>query len=115
AMAGSLEDDFGGAAAKAGGSMTGLLNSLGDLKSAGLRELFSSTFQAIQEPLGKLIEFLQSGGTIAAIRQFGQVMGQGIGQVILWLKDVVIPGAIRIFQEFGPRIMDAFAFLAAVA
>jgi tape measure domain-containing protein len=115
AMAGSMEKDFGGAADKAGDSMTGLLNSMGDLKNSALRELFTTTFQAIQVPLTKLVTFLQSDSTISAIRQFGKMIGQGIGDMLNWIANTAVPYAIKAFQEFGPKVLDALAFLAAIA
>lgn len=115
AMAVSMEKDFGGAAGKAGDSMTGLLNSLSDLKSSGLRELFSSTFKAIKEPLEKLVVFLQSGETIDAIQRFGQLIGNTVGVAINWLATTVVPAAIQAFQTWGPVILDAFGAIAAIA
>ncbi len=115
ALAESMEKDFGGGAAKAGGSMTGLLNSLSDLKNTISRNLLSKTFELVQVPLTNLVNLLQDPGTIGAIQHFGEILGSGVGNAINFLVNDVVPAAISIFRRFGPVVIDAFSFIAALA
>lgn len=114
AMSQSMADDFGGSAAKAGNSMTGLIASLGDIKKAGLRELFSSTFEAIKKPLTRFVSFLQAPSTLQGIRDFGAILGQTVVKALTWLSNVGFPAAQKAVAWFVPRVVEAFSFLAAL-
>lgn len=114
ALSRSMKDDFGGAAAKSGDSMTGLINSLQDLKNQGLAQFFTSTFKAVQKPLGEFVAFLQSGEVTAAVTNFGNMLGSSIGSALTWLKDVAFPGVTNAIREFGPRVIEGFSFFAAL-
>jgi len=72
----SLDRDFGGAAQRQSETWQGLLNSLGDLKNIGLREFFSSTFEAIQPRLATFVGLLTDEKTQEGIRKLGDVIGK---------------------------------------
>ncbi len=68
----SLEKDFGGAAERAGGSFSGLLSSMKDLKEIGLREFFGATFREIQPMLQDFVSTLQDPRTLDGLRKAGE-------------------------------------------
>lgn len=77
----TLERDFAGAAERASGGVTGMLNALGDIKEMGLRELFGSAFEAL-EPLGEeLLEWLQGPG-LEKIGEWGEKLGEFVAQAV---------------------------------
>ncbi len=87
----TLERDFAGAAERASGGVTGMLNALGDIKEMGLRELFGSAFEAL-EPLGEeLLEWLQGPG-LEKIGEWGEKLGEFVAQVVE--LGMEIPGVI---------------------
>lgn len=77
AITSALEEDFGGAAERASGTLSGLSNSIADLKTVGLREFFTGTFSAIQPYLNSFVGWLM--GAIPTIRSFGDSIGEFIG------------------------------------
>ncbi len=87
----TLERDFAGAAERASGGVTGMLNALGDIKEIGLRELFGDAFEAL-EPLGEeLLEWLQGPG-LEKIGEWGEKLGEFVAQVVE--LGMEIPGVI---------------------
>ena len=111
----AITKNLAGGAEKAGSSMTGLLNSIGDLKNTALREFFTKTFEVVQPMVSNIVAMLQNPDTIASIRGFGEMLGNGVGQVMNWLGTVALPIAINAFQKFGPIVMDALSYLGAIA
>lgn len=75
----SIERDFGGAAARSSETLGGLLNSLGDIRSMGLRELFTPAIQAALPYLAAFAEKLQQMIPVA------QMIGQYIGQFTTYI------------------------------
>lgn len=71
----SLERDFGGAAKRQAETWAGLLNSLEDIKSVGLREFFTGTFQAIQPLAVDFVNTLSDPKVLESIRGWGQTLG----------------------------------------
>lgn len=92
AIVSTLENQFGGAAARQAGTLSGLVNSLQDLKNIGLRELFGPTFKEFQGDLEGLVKTLQDPGTLASIRGWGEEMAQ----------------TARKFVDAGGQIMGTF-------
>lgn len=81
AITSTLERDFAGAAERASGGVTGMLNALGDIKEMGLREFFGSAFEAL-EPLGEeLLEWLQGPG-LEKIGEWGEKLGEFVAQAV---------------------------------
>lgn len=70
----TIERDFGGAAERSAETLGGLLNSLGDIKEMGLRELFTPAIQAALPYLGAFATKLQQLIPVA------QMIGGYIGQ-----------------------------------
>jgi tape measure domain-containing protein len=77
----TMEEDFGGAAARATNSWAGLLNSLGDIKKIGLRTLFADTFAVLQPFVATFAEWLQGDG-LKKLEQMGAEMGKFTQSII---------------------------------
>lgn len=58
----TMETDFGGAAERQSESFAGLLNTFEDLKTIGLRNLFTGIFEALQPMVVGFADWLQSEG-----------------------------------------------------
>jgi tape measure domain-containing protein len=74
----SLENDFGGAAAKQAGTFSGLLASMADLKTVGLRTFFEGTFKAIQPYVQKFVDTLSDPAFMGKLEAAGQKLGDFI-------------------------------------
>lgn len=85
-VAKSIEEDFGGAAARQSESWSGIINSLGDLKNLGLEGLFKGTLQAIQPFFNEFVNFFSDDSTLAAIEAWGNEIG---ARVYLLLNDII--------------------------
>ena len=90
AIAASLEENFGGAAKRQAGTMSGLLSSLQDLKAVGLREFFGATFQEIQPELQKFVDAMQSKETLTAIRGWGKDLADGLKDAAGAARDTAV-------------------------
>lgn len=115
AIVSSLESDFGGAAERAAGTMVGLTTSLGDLKTIGLREFFTGTFQAIQPYLQKFVDTLSDPTVMAKIRELGDSLGRGLGVVLEFFANTLIPGFINAWAEVGPILSEVWGVVADLA
>ncbi len=71
----SLENDFGGAAARQAGTFSGLRASLEDLKTVGLRTFFEGTFKAVQPYLQKFVDTLSDPAFMAKLASTGEKLG----------------------------------------
>ena len=74
----SLEQDFGGAAKRQANTFSGLISSLSDLKTIGLREFFTGTFTAIQPLLIDFVSTVTNPAIKAEIRAWGDALGQQV-------------------------------------
>ncbi len=109
----TMEDDFGGAAADSSETLGGLINSLEDIKSIGLREMFGPMFEAALPSLtsftGKLQELMPVirivGGYIGSMTAF---LIENRGAI---LKGVAVLGA---FAAGFLLVTQATAILTAV-
>ncbi|MBP6473593.1 MAG: hypothetical protein KA773_24345, partial [Chloroflexi bacterium] len=72
----TLESDFGGATGRSAETINGLMDSLGDLKSVGLRELFGPAIQATLPILSAFVSKIQE--LMPAARAAGQILGSMI-------------------------------------
>lgn len=95
----TLEKDFGGAAKRQSATFSGLISSLSDLKSIGLREFFRGTFTAIQPSLQKFVEFVTNPAVKEDLRAWGDSIGSYIG------------GALAVVEERATRAMATFNLL----
>lgn len=81
----SMEADFGGAAIRASGTLSGLANSIGDLGKKYLREFFGPVDQAtgkiggilgvVQPILQKFVDTLMDERVLNAVRMLGTLLG----------------------------------------
>lgn len=81
AIVSSLENDFGGAAKAQAGTFSGLLASLEDVRSVGLREFFEGTFKAIQPLLTEFVNTISSEDFMSGLNQLGQNVGNFIAPI----------------------------------
>ena len=88
ALTAGLEHDFGGAAARAGESVNGLLNSLSDIKEMGLRKLFGGMFEALQPVVAGFAEWLQGDG-LAKLEAWGAKIGDVTQSLLFMGKGIV--------------------------
>lgn len=84
----SLEEDFGGAAAAQATTFSGLVSSLEDIKTVGLREFFTGTFEAIQPYVEKFVEKFSSEEFMAGLKKKGEDLGKFTNDVITFLTPV---------------------------
>lgn len=82
AITASLEKDFGGAAKRQAGTFSGLISSLEDIKTVGLRTFFEGTFKAIQPYVSKFVDTLSSPEFMARLSQLGQNLGDFINKAV---------------------------------
>jgi tape measure domain-containing protein len=73
---------FEGAAAKQAKSWAGLLNSMDDIKKIGLREFFSSTFDAVQPLIGRFVDKFSDPKFIESLRKWGEPLGEAVGNMV---------------------------------
>lgn len=81
AIIGSMEQDFGGARRRASSSWAGLMNTLGDLKTIGLREFFSSALEEMQPFVASFTDWLQGPG-LQLIGLWGEKVGDFAADVL---------------------------------
>lgn len=116
AIAYSLENDFGGAAQRQSGTVSGLLNSLSDLETIGSRELFSGAIQAAQPYLQEFVDTLNSPEAQASIKSISESLGtivteelpQIISQGRAWYD-----GVSTVYGVVKP-IVDAYEHIASI-
>ena len=72
----SLETDFAGAAKKQAGTFSGLISSLSDIKTVGLREFFEGTFKSIQPYVSSFVDTLSSEKFMTALNNAGGKLGE---------------------------------------
>jgi len=75
AIAYSLENDFGGAALRQAGTVSGLMNSLQDLEKIGSRDLLGASIKEVQPYLQQLVDTLNSPEGKANIEAIGAALG----------------------------------------
>jgi tape measure domain-containing protein len=68
--------DFEGAGKRAATSWGGLVNSLDDIKKIGLREFFSSTFEAIQPYVVSFVEKFSDPAFQQSLKEWGKPLGE---------------------------------------
>lgn len=85
----SLEEDFGGAAARQAETFAGLVTSIEDIKEVGLREFFTGTFEAIRPYLSEFLGSFTSGEFQASVRAMGDSFGEFVGDMIAKVREVI--------------------------
>ncbi len=108
----AMEKDFGGAAKRQAGTFSGLISSLSDIKTVGLREFFTGTFKAVQPLLDKFVTSFTEGGMQEKIRAIGETVGEFVaGKLIpafqsLWTytTTTLIPAITEIYNWLATNI-----------
>lgn len=103
----TMEEDFGGAAKRQTQSWAGLLNSLGDIKKIGLRELFKDTFDVLQPLVAKFADWLQGDGLVM-LQQWGEELGnitQKIVDIATAIADAGL-GSTEMWEALGLEGFD---------
>ncbi len=72
----SLEEDFGGAARRQAGTFAGLISSLEDIKSVGLRTFLEGTFKAVQPYLQNFVDKFSDPRFMDGLGKAGQRLGE---------------------------------------
>lgn len=100
AIAYSLENDFGGAAERQSGTMSGLLNSLSDLQTIGSRDLLGPAIKEVQPILQTLVDTLNSPEGKENIQAIGKAIGDIVGgELPLFVHDM---------QDLAASVKDAY-------
>ena len=105
----SLENDFGGAAGRSAETINGLMDSLGDLKSVGLRELFGPAIQATLPILSAFVSKIQE--LMPAARAAGQLLG-GMVKTLADNKAAFLNAAIGVGVFFA--VLNAGTIISAI-
>lgn len=108
AITASLEKDFGGAAKRQAGTFSGLISSLEDIKTVGLRTFFEGTFKAIQPYVSKFVDTLSSPEFMDKLSKLGQQLGDFINKAVGGFQ--LMRARFELFQQ-SPAfqlISDAF-------
>ncbi len=69
---------FGGMMGKQSRTMGGLLSTLSDNFNLLKREAFAGLFEALKEPLIKMVDLLGSPAVVGAAQRFGKLLGEGV-------------------------------------
>ena len=89
AITASLETDYAGAAKKSAGTFSGLLSSLSDIKTVGLREFFEGTFKSVQPYVQSFVDMLSSEKFMNALNKTGQGFGDMIGKAVKFFDPAI--------------------------
>ena len=105
----TLENDFGGASERSAETINGLINSLGDLKQIGLRELFGPAIKAAVPLLSGFVAKIQS--LMPAAAAAGKMLGQLV-TVVIENRQAFMAGAIAVGVFFA--VLNAGTIISAV-
>lgn len=99
-----LEREFGGAAEKAGGTLSGLTASFNDLKNYALADLFGDTIDLGKEQLASLVKTLQDPEVQESIQEWGETIAGGaaaIGTMASTMNDLLVPALVGATVGWG--------------
>ena len=95
---------FKGAAKEQATTLAGLMASLSDLKSIGLREFFISTFSAIRPYAVEFVDFLTKAALeTGSIRKLGETLGQYVASALSKIAEftrVLKSGGLAVFSKY---------------
>lgn len=103
----SLEEDFGGAAKKQAGSLAGLTESLQDLKSIALREVFTGAFQAAQPYIATVVDTLSDPEFRATLNEIGGALGGAVATGLQQVSVLIGPLLPQVSALFGQAMASA--------
>jgi tape measure domain-containing protein len=111
AIVSTLERDFGGAAKAQAGTFSGLLASLEDIKSVGLREFFEGTFKSVQPYLQKFVDTLSSEEFMNSLNKLGQGLGKTVSNVMEFVASLqgVASAIMHVFTSLTTGNFEVFA------
>ena len=104
----TLERDFGGAAKRQAGTFAGLISSLQDIKTVGLREFFSGTFEAVQPLLDTFVATLSSPEFMASLGNLGDAIGE-VAALLLSGFSGDLPTILEDVTGFFDRLGEAMS------
>lgn len=110
AIAHSIEQDFGGAALRQAGTISGLINSLEDLQKVGAREFLGPAIKAAQPYVQQLVDTLQTPAAKENINALGAAIGTLAGEAIPALISTGA-GAVKLVEAIGTEGQPVFQFL----
>lgn len=87
AIRAGLDESFGGAAARMGGTIDGLRNSLADLYAQGSADILGPAIREVQPAVQELVTTLQSPEAKAALQELGATIGDVAADVLPQLLD----------------------------
>lgn len=95
---------FEGAAKRQSTTFSGLIESLGEVKSIGLRDFFTGTFEAIRPYLSNFVEFLTKAAfETGSIKKLGDALGQKVGKALQKISEftkVIQAGGLAVFSKY---------------
>ena len=115
-LAQSIEQDFGGAAKRQSGTVTGLLTSFEGLKNIDLRLLFTGAITAAQPYLSKLVDLMGDPKFQEGLTNFGAQVGGMIGPALEFMVRAIgdlIPRIQQLGAWLGTNLGPALAFVTA--
>lgn len=106
----TLEKDFGGAAKRQTQTFAGLISTMKDLKSIGIRDFFSGIFKAIQPYLAQFVGFLTSDRVKTGIKQIGEALGSVLKNALAFLSTLF--GLINRLRTAGDDVRKSVTAMA---
>lgn len=124
AIAQSLEQDFGGAAARQAKSVSGLLTSLSDLKDINLTAFFGGFFEEVQPYLAEFVNALSDPAMQKNLADLGKSAGELVGSLVEggreilsiwesmpdWMQNVTV--ALVGMEAMTPSLIDGLGHAA---
>ena len=118
AIVGSLETDFAGAAIRQATSFDGLITSLDEIKSIGLREILGGAFKAAQPYLISFVDAFSKPEFRAGLQAVGKNLGEGVTSGLAGIQRLVgifsdMPGLLKSIgmDQVFANMQDPFAKL----
>lgn len=110
------ERDFGGAVDRMRGSWQGLLGTLQDLKSFGLRDLFTDALAALKPVIASITDWLMGEGR-AKLNEWGKGLGELVSKIVELRKPLADAGffslefreSLSVFSDQAVEIYDQVA------
>lgn len=111
----TVEDDFGGAAARQADSLSGLLSSLEEIRDIALRDIFTGAFMAAKPVLSEIVALITDPNFRAGLQSFGTSLGKGLTDGIAFVRTVAIPTLQMLFGMVQTQGVPIFRNLANAA
>jgi len=89
-----MQDKYGGMMNAQSATFEGMMSNLQDWVSGTLRTVSAPIFDVVKTQLGELLTFLGSPDTQAMLTSFADTLASGVGSVIDYISNTIIPNAI---------------------